>query len=54
MTIKIVDRQVKSSPRGFKTLMIKYLDTKTKKTWWTEGDLSKELKINGKGKTAKA
>tara|TARA_R100000781_G_scaffold89273_1_gene54979 strand:- start:44 stop:208 length:165 start_codon:yes stop_codon:yes gene_type:complete len=52
MTVKIVDRKVKSSPRGFKSLMIKYLDTKTKKTWWTEGDLSKELKINGKGKKA--
>tara|TARA_R100000278_G_scaffold116827_1_gene96457 strand:+ start:397 stop:555 length:159 start_codon:yes stop_codon:yes gene_type:complete len=52
MAIKIVDRKVKSSARGFKTLMIKYLDTKSGKTWWTEGDLSEKLKINGKNKKA--
>ncbi len=50
MTIKAIDRKIVSSPGGFKTMKIKYIDTKSGRTWWTEGDLSKkgkndELKI---------
>ena len=50
MAIKIIDRKIKSY-RGFKTLQLKYLDTTTGKTWFSEGDLSKkdkDLKIKGK------
>lgn len=52
MAIKIIDRKIKSY-RGFKTLQLKYLDTTTGKTWFSEGDLSKkdkDLKIKGKKK----
>lgn len=53
MTIKIIDSEVQRSARGFASKRFKYLDTKTKKTWWGEwGDLSENLKINGKNKKA--
>jgi len=51
MAVKIVDRKIESF-RGFKTLKIKYIDTKTGKTWWTEGDLSKKEKLKIKSKKA--
>ena len=54
MSIKIIDRKIESSARGFKTLKLKYIDTKSGKTWWTEGDLGKRKKLKIDAKTKKA
>tara|TARA_R100000458_G_C8256479_1_gene232552 strand:+ start:1360 stop:1545 length:186 start_codon:yes stop_codon:yes gene_type:complete len=61
MSIKTIDREVQSTRGGFQSIRFKYLDTKTKRTWWGPwGDLSKKgnkekLKIakkNSKSKSA--
>ena len=45
MAIKQIDRKVVSSPGGFKMWKIKYIDTKSGKTWWDwGGDISKKKK----------
>tara|TARA_R100000458_G_C8177209_1_gene175556 strand:- start:55 stop:216 length:162 start_codon:yes stop_codon:yes gene_type:complete len=42
MAIKQIDKKVVSSPGGFKMWKIKYLDTKSGRTWWDwSGDISK-------------
>ena len=45
MAIKKVDQEVQSS-RGFQMIRFKFIDTKTKRTWWGEwGDLSKREEL---------
>ena len=48
MTIKTTGKKkVVSSRGGFKSWMIEYIDTKTRKTWWDDGgDISKNKNKN--------